>query len=286
MVQHVAEFRRSTSRTEKEAHVKKTVGLAVMLLLVLSHLAAADPVIKPGIDVFRTLGKGKTYYDFGKKPIPAGFFCDSSPAFTSRVALKGLPVTTKIPGQLAEMDTIIERLDPAVFNEQGVAETRVRFRAVSMVSVAPIKTSCGAYHVYVTLAGKQPITKMRIHRTQEGGGTFRAPLAAKVSLTFVPVEERNARHLKLKGSVSFPAQDISWSFSEGTGMKQFASAVVDTDGDLIPDTRLPGTSNFAASYPPEGIRSIFDEAGCSCCTCHAADGEMHCTNTYPCQSCC
>lgn len=267
--------------------MKRSVGLALVLLLVLSHLAVADPVIKPGIDLFRTLGKGKTYYDFAKNPVPAGFFCDSSSAFTNRVALRGLPVTTEIPGQLQEMDTIIERLDHAVFNAQGVAETRVRFRAVSMVSVAPIKTSCGAYHVYVTLAGRQPITKMRIHRTQQDGGIFRAPLAAKVRLTFVPVSGGSSRRLELKGSVRFPAQDIPWSFSEGTGIKQLVSAVVDTDGDLIPDTRVPGTSNFGASYPPEGIRSIFDEAGCSCCVCHDGDGEYHCTSGgYPCQSCC
>lgn len=267
--------------------MKKLVGFAVMLLLVLPQLAVADPAVKPGIDVFRTLGKGMTYYDFAKNPVPAGFFCDSSPAFTGRVALRGLPVTTEIPGQLQKMDTIIERLDPAMFDAQGVAETRVRFRAVSMVSVAPLKTSCGAYHVYVTLAGKQPITKMRIHLTQQRGGIFRAPLAAKVKLTFVPVNGRSSRKLELKGSVNFPAQDIPWSFPEGTDIKQFASAVVDTNGDLIPDTRLPGTSNFAASYPPEGIRSIFDKAGCSCCVCHNGEGELHCTSSgYPCESCC
>ncbi len=266
--------------------MKKTIGFAVMLLLVLSRLAVADPAVKPGIDVFRTLGGGKTFYDFAKNPVPAGFFCDSSPAFTSRVALKGLPVETGIPGQLQEMDTIIERLDQAVFDARGFAETRIRFRALSMVSIAPIKTSCGAFHLYVTLMGKQPVTMMRIHRTQQRGGTFRAPLAAKVRLTFVPVHGRDSRKLELKGSVNFPAQDVPWSFPEGTDIRQFASAVVDTNGDLIPDTRLPGTSNFAASFPPEGIRSIFGES-CSCCVCHNADGEEHCTVVGSgCQSCC
>ncbi|HEV2843531.1 MAG TPA: hypothetical protein VG477_01685, partial [Thermoanaerobaculia bacterium] len=257
----------------------------VVLLLGLSHLVVADPAIKPGIDVFRTLGGGKTYYDFAKNPIPAGFFCKSSARFTSRVALRGLPVETAIPGQLQEMDTIIERMDEAVFDPSGVAETRIRFRALSIVSAAPIKTSCGAFHVYVTLAGKQPVTKMRIHRNQELGGSFHAPLAANVRLTFVPVKGRNSRKLELKGSVNFPGQAIPWSFRDGTEIKQIASAVVDTDGDLTPDTRLPGTSNFAAGYPPESLKSIF--GGCSCCVCHDADGEMHCTTSgYECQSCC
>jgi len=265
--------------------VKKTVGFVVVLLLALSHLAVADPAIKPGIDVFRTLGGGRTYYDFAKNPIPAGFFCDSSSTFSSRVALRGFPVETAIPGQLQKMDTIIERLDQAVFDAQGVAETRIRFRALSMLSIAPIKTSCGDFHVYVTLAGKQPLTKMRIYRDQPRGGSFNAPLAANVRFIFVPVKGKSSRKLELKGSVNFPGLDTPWSFPGGTDIKQIASAIVDTNGDQIPDTRLPGTSNFAAGYPPES-KSLFGPS-CSCCVCHDADGEFHCTVSGPeCQSCC
>jgi hypothetical protein len=269
----------------KEAHVRKSVGFAVVLLLTMSHLALAAPSIKPGIDAFRTLGGGKTYYDFAKNPLPAGFFCESSSSFSSRVALRGLPVATAVPGQLQEMDTIVERLDEAVFDDRGVAETRVRFRALSMVSIAPIKTSCGAFHVYVTLAGRQPVTKMRIYRTQPRGGSFRAPLAANVRLTFVPVVKgRSTRKLEWRGSVKFPAQSIPWSFPEGTDIKQIESAVVDTNGDLIPETWLTGSSNFAAGYSPENVKAI---GSCSCCVCHAADGEYHCTSSGSgCFSCC
>jgi hypothetical protein len=239
------------------------------------HLVIADPAIKPGIDVFTTVGRGFTYYNFSKNPVPAGFFCDSSSTFTGRVALKGLPVETGTPGQLRDTDTIIERLDEAVFDAQGVAETRIRFRALSMVSIAPIKTSCGAFHVYVTLDGKQPVTKMRIDRSQHDGGSFRAPLSAKVRLTFVPVRGTSSRKLALKGSVTFPGKPIPWTFPDGKVLKQMESAIVDTNGDLRPDTRLPGTSNFTAGVPPQGIRSII---GADCyCTCHQDNGEQHCT---------
>jgi hypothetical protein len=269
--------------------VKRSVGFAVVFLLGMAHLAVADPSIKPGIDVFRTLGGGKTYYDFAKNPVPAGFLCESSKSFSERVALMGLPVETEVPGQLKEMDTIIERLDEAVFNVRGVAETRIRFRALSMVSVAPIETSCGAFHVYVTLAGKQPITKMRIYRNQSRGGIFRAPLSANVRLTFVPVEGRSARRLEMKARVNFPWQAIPWSFTDGTDIRKIGSAVVDTNGDLIPETRLPGTSNFAAAYPPppENFKGTFK--ACSCCPCHDWEGEFHCTvGSGPAcgQSCC
>jgi hypothetical protein len=260
--------------------VKRTVGFAVVLLLGMCHLAIADPVIKPGIDPFTTVGRGFTYYDFTKNPVPAGFFCDSSKTFTDRVALRGLPLETAIPGQLKTTDTIIERLDEAVFDAQGVAETRIRFRALSMVSIAPIKTSCGAYHVYVTLDGKQPVTRMRIFRSQPSGGTFRAPLAAKVRLTFVPVRGTDPRKLELKGSVTFPGRPIPWAFPDGKALTSLGSAVVDTNGDLRPDTRLPGTSNFMAGYLPQGPRPT-KFGGCYC-TCHWDSGEEHCTAGWQC----
>jgi len=272
-------------------HQRKVLAaLAFSFLVTLSPLAA-DPIIQRGIDAFVTWNDGKTFYDFAHNPIPADFFCDNSKAFTDRVVLKGLPLTTTIPGQLRGADTIVERLDDAAFNAKGVAVTRIQFRALSMVSVAPIKTSCGAFHVYVTLDGKQPVTKMRIERSQPGGGTFRAPLAAKVRLTFVPVQGTNPRKLELKGGVSFPGKPIPWTFPDGKVLQQLGSAVVDTNGDLRPDTRLPGTSNFMAGYLPEGLRSITGayDGRCGVCTCHWDGGEQHCTagagcyevNCYP-----
>src|SRR3954466_10275345 len=144
--------------------------LVCSLLLGLSSLAA-DPLIQRGTDIFTTMANGKTFYDFADSPVPAGFFCKGSKAFTGRVAFKGLPLVTETPGQLRGSDTIIERLDDAVFDAKGVARTRVQFRALSLVSIAPIKTSCGAFHIYVSLAGQQRVTSMKIRRTQEGGGT-------------------------------------------------------------------------------------------------------------------
>src|SRR5215203_1592769 len=261
----------------EEAHMKRSVGFAVVLLFGMSDLSSAAPAIKPGIDVFATLGGGSTYYNFSKNPIPAGFFCDSSTTFTGRVALKGLPVETGIPGQLRNTDTIVERLDEAVFDANGAAETRIRFRALSMVSISPVKSSCGAYHVYITLDGKQPITKMRIHLSEAGGGIFRAPLAANVRLTFVPVRGTSSRKLELKGRVTFPGKPIPWTFPDGKILKPMESAFVDTNGDLHPDTWLPGTSNFTAGVPLDRLRSI-NAKGFDCyCTCHDADGERHCT---------
>lgn len=256
--------------------------LVTALLLGISPLAAADDlVIKRGIDVFTTTDNGKTFYDFADAPIPAGFFCKKSPAFSGRVALRGLPLETQVPGQIRGRDTIIERLDDATFNENGVAVTRIKFRALSLVSVEPIRTACGAFHVYVSLTGNQRETTMRIYREHERGGTFQAPLAVAARMTFVPVKGKSSRKLELTGSFTFPASPIPWSVPEGTRMKQIPSLVVDTNGDLKPDTRLCGTSNFAPGWSPKLLTANF----CTLCEpemCHTdpSTGKQHCTGPH------
>lgn len=252
------------------------------LLLGLSPLSA-DSVIQRGFDVFTTVGDGKTFYDFSQNPIPAGFFCERSKAFAGRVDFKGLPLVTQTPGALGRADTIIERLDNAVFDDKGVGVTRLRFRALSLVSAAPIKTACGAFHVYVALAGKQRVTTMSILRTQEGGGTFIAPLAVDVRMTFIPVKPaqvRNPKKLELKAGFTFPAQPLPWSFRSGVRARKTDAVIVDTDGDLTPDTRLPGTSNFAAGQSPDLITENLCPP-CAPMVCHSADGEEHCYYDVP-----
>lgn len=265
--------------------------LVLSALLGLSPLAA-DPTIRRGIDVFTTRADGRTYYDFAKQPIPAGFFCNASKAFTGRVPLKGLPLATQTPGELRNADTIVERLDDAVFNGKDVAETRIRFRALSLVSIAPIKTACGDFHVYVTLNGPQRATTMSISRTQQGGGTFSAPLAVDARMTFIPVKKsvksatgNSAQKWELTGSFTFPASPVAWSLGN-EAMKRISSPVVDTNGDLTPDTRLPGTSNFLAGTPPGNVMTgAYGNIGACPCepVCHATSGEMHCS--YPTEDC-
>jgi hypothetical protein len=256
-------------------------ALVCSFLLGLSPLAAA-PMIERGIDTFTTLADGKTSYDFAFSPIPSGFFCKGSKPFTGRVAFRGLPLATEVPGQLGVADTIVERLDDAVFDARGTAVTRIQFRALSLVSIAPIKTACGSFHAYVSLASnKQRVTTMRIHRAQEGGGNFIAPLAADVRLTFIPVKpagRKGARKLELNGSFTFPATSIPWGLTDGA--KGLDAVVVDTNGDLAPDTRLPGTSNFLPGFSPNKILS-----GSCCCenSCHTdpSTGKMHCACAIP-----
>jgi len=273
-----------TVLVDQEACVRKRSILAVLIVSLLAGLSplAAETSIQRGIDVFATTANGTSYYDFAKNPIPAGFFCEGSKAFTSRVALKGLPLATGAPGQMGSTDTIIERLDDADFDANGVAVTRIQFRALSMVSIAPIKTVCGSYHAYVTLNGRQRVTTMTIKRTEAGGGTFVAPLAVNARLTFIPVKPlrtKSARTLALTGSFTFSDSPLPWSFPNNAKAKRIASVVVDTNGDLKPDTLLPGTSNFLAGLSPRQTKNF--EGGCDPCppyVCHTdpATQKEHC----------
>jgi hypothetical protein len=255
-------------------------------------LAAADNVIHRGIDTFTTTANGRTFYDFAQSPIPAGFFCKSSAAFTGRVAFKGLPLETGAPGQLHGADTVIERLDDAVFDSTGTALTRIQFRALSLVSISPIKTACGSFHVYVTLAGKQRETTMRIVRTSDGGGHFLAPLAVDAKVSFIPVKpsrDKAARKLELNGSFTFPASPIPWSTTGGAATKRVGTVLLDTNGDLSPDTLVFGGSNFWPGWKP-GAPSKYISGGGTCYVCEPASchtdpstGKEHCTGpVYAC----
>jgi hypothetical protein len=249
-------------------------------------LFAAETTIQRGIDVFTTLGNGTTYIDFSENPIPAGFFCKRSAVFTERVALKGLPLATGTPGQLWGADTVVERLDDATFDRYGVATTRIQLRAVSLVSIAPVKTACGAFHVYVSLAGPQRTTTMQIYRMEKDGGNFFAPLAVNARLTFIavkPSRDKAARSLELAKSFTFPASPVAWSFQDNAKARSIGPVVVDTDGDMIPDMQLPGRSNFMAGRLATHSTNKLYYADCPdpCAgpTCHDANGEMHCV--YP-----
>ncbi len=253
---------------------------SAVLLICISPLAA-DTVIHRGVDTFTTIADGKTFYDFAQNPIPAGFFCKKSAAFTGRVTLKGLPLETGAPGQLHGADTVIERLDDAAFNDGGTAVTRIQFRALSLVSVSPIKTACGSYHVYVSLAGKQRVTCRRLDPPPPHAGPFTAPLAVNAKMSFVSVRpQKSVRRLELVGDFTFPAPPIPWSTTGGAMTKRLGAVLVDTNGDMSPDTVLSGSSNFWPGWSPNGLEGM--TKGCMTCeprTCHEDPSTLkqHCT---------
>jgi len=261
--------------------MKKIAFLFVVLILASISVMAADRVISNGIDPWITAGNGTTFADFSKNPIPAGFFCANSAPFAEKVVFRGVPLETGVPGVLKRTDTIIQRMDDAVFNRQGVAVTRMQVRALQFEGVAPIKTSCGLFKVSVTLNGEQPITRMKIVRQNELGGIYIAPIAVNIKIGFTPVGRRGTEALEIDREFRFPpTPNAKWTFEAGTGSARHAGMVlVDTDADRQPDTYLPGTSNFAAGWAAARQGSIDKLATI---TCHEYPDGQHCVCTANC----
>lgn len=263
----------------------RSLGIVLLLSGVATSAFAADRAIQNGIDVWTTKGDGSTYVDFAQHPIPAGFFCPGSAPFTAKVALQGVPLVTDNVKALGNTDTIVQRLDDAVFNKRGEAVTRTQVRALSLKTVAPIETGCGKFDATVRLdGGVQPITQMVIHRENEKGGTFSGPLWLNVKVSFTPVGRASREALEVPLAVHF-RDDTQYPWREKKITPEVAGFVrVDTDGDGIADTYLPGTSNFFA-----GVLSAQGKPGTrgglqkSYTICHDSNGCQHCTTCDLCQ---
>lgn len=260
---------------------------AAVLILVLGLAASASlqaanrTTVLSGIDLWSTRADGMTFVDFKTTPIPSGFFCAGSAPFTGKILLKGAPIAAGRGYDLGKTDTIVQRLDDAVF-KQGRATTRIQVQALNLVGMAPVMTSCGAFNVRTALDGPQPITRMRMARQNPKGGTFVAPLALNVKLLFTPVDRPDARPLALRQSFAFNGNPIQpWTMerlaSQAVVHEDFVK--VDTDGDGKLDTLLPGTSNFTA-----GSGSI-RKSGCHYYTEYNPDGttylKKHCAIIEP-----
>jgi hypothetical protein len=263
--------------------------VAILALLVAVPAFAGSGVITNGIDLWQTPGDGGTFVDFARQPLPAGFFCASSAPFTGRVVFAGVPVKTAPVGALGGADTIIQRLDDAVFTKglpafrpfalrgpdgtvrkvraaafrgREVATTRIQVRAIAFAGVEPVKTGCGAYDVKASLAGDQPVTEMVIVRDRADGGRFFAPLTLNVRLTFTPVA--GGVPVEMVRSIEFPAKALSVWTEVPRGRAAFNGFVgVDSDADGGVDMMLPGTSNFAAGFkglPAAGRRGAPSKA--------------------------
>jgi hypothetical protein len=263
-------------------HVR-SLGIVLLLSTCATSAFAADRAIQNGIDVWTTRGDGSTFVDFAQTPIPAGFFCPGSAPFTAKVAFQGVPLVTDNLKALGSPDTIVQRLDDAVFNKRGVAVTRTQVRAISLRTVTPIETGCGPFDATVRLDGVQPVTQMVILRENEKGGTFSGPLSLNVKVSFTPVGGTSREALEMPLAVRFPAT-LQYPWRAKSIAPEVAGFVrVDTDGDGVLDTYLPGTSNFfagvASSHGKPGPRSLEK----SYTVCHDFNGCQHCTTCDLCQ---
>lgn len=237
--------------------MKTTPPRVLVLALALTAMASpafAIDVIQNGSDLWQTPGNGTTYAKFDTEPIPAGFFCSGSAPFTGRVIFQGVPIATSPSGAFGPTDTIVHRLDDAVFNKEGVATTRIQMRAMQFKGVEPLRTKCGKFNVGLVLDGNlQPITKMDIYRLGDDHGYFVAEISVNVKITFTPVSGKGPT-LEVTREVRFPPARNVWASRPGKGVSASQGFVLaDTDGNGRADAYVPGASNnFAAGWHKDG----------------------------------
>lgn len=242
------------------------VALAVLSLTASPASAAVLEPLGAGSDLFTTPGDGDTFVNFFREPLPAGFFCEGSEPFSGMVTLRGVPLVTSPDGSLGNTDTVVQRLDDAVFDQDGMATTRIRLVALSLESVDAIHTNCGDFRLRVTPAdGPQPLTTMQIFRSHEYGGFFLAPLQMNVQLTFEPLSRRGGEPIVLVKQVDFPAinKDHKWAYQAAAPNSLSRPGMLAVQSGRPGDTgflNLPGTSNFAALW---GVSEREAEAGVS-----------------------
>ena len=151
------------------------VLLAALALTVLAVLPAAAQNIPAGDDLWTTPNNGQTKFTFNKGEVEALCGLGADDTWDHTVALHGVPLA-------ADFDTVVRRLDPAVF-VNNTASTRVQFAKIHLASNLH-RTPCGELYFDAVLSslGPQPITKMTIRRTSAAGGVFFAKLALNVEI--------------------------------------------------------------------------------------------------------
>ncbi|MFN7963416.1 MAG: hypothetical protein U0002_19295 [Thermoanaerobaculia bacterium] len=231
--------------------MRKTLWVLMLGLALVAVPAAqaSDDVIRHGVDTWTTVSSGMTFTSFNQDPLPADFFCPGSKPFTGKVAFRGAKLATEPASALPAIDTIVERMDDARLDKDGVGYSRIRLLALSLASVEPVDTGCGLFNVAVRLDGAQPTTDMKIVRTTRYGGFYVSPLALNVKVRFEPVngDAKLVREVSRQISLG-PGTRSVWSYAQED--RYTGRLLVDTNGDGKADTILPPASNFLAGVEP------------------------------------
>jgi hypothetical protein len=223
----------------------------VCTLAALVAAPASSQTLTAGIDVWTTPNDGSAYVDFTDNPLPAGFFCSGSQAFSQRIALQGAPLATYPSGVLGSTDTIVAR-EGSVDLGNGQGTTTIRVLAISFVNRSPISVpGCSdTFSAKVTLNGQGPAGSMTIRRSGAAGGTFDSNFSVPGKITFT----NNTTHEELKApateTVGLQTTNAPWANSVGTGGIAHPNPVsIDTNGDGAADLPTPGTTaGFAPGW--------------------------------------
>ena len=144
-----------------------------ILLVSLAALPAMSQVIPAGKDFWVTPANGQTYFTFPAGDVESLCGAPKSDFWDHRVALSGVPVAG------SDYDTVVGRIDDAVFDAAGYAKTRVQVAHLAFRG-SSLRTPCGSINWRVGLTSPQRVTSMEIRLTSSKGGIFNAQLAVDV----------------------------------------------------------------------------------------------------------
>lgn len=149
-----------------------------------------------------------------------------------------MPVATSPEGAFGDADTIIERLNDAQFDREGVARVKVIVRALHFRASEPLKTGCGDWSAEVGLDRRQVPTDMTIVRESERGGYFTAPISVDAQWTFTRGSGEEVRTLSTS-NLMLSDERTPWQSQVCT---KAASAVA--AGSILVDTNNDGRAEL------------------------------------------
>jgi hypothetical protein len=147
---------------------------ASLTLLALAAVPASALSIPVGKDFWVTPPNGATNFEFKSGEVESLCGAPADDSWDHTVLLTGVPVVG------TDYDTVVGRLDKAVFNSSGTATTRIQVSHLAFKSLAPQRTPCGEIDWEVGLFGRQPVTSMTLRQTSDRGGIFLAKIAVSV----------------------------------------------------------------------------------------------------------
>jgi hypothetical protein len=252
-----------------ENRIWQRSGIALFAVVALAAVPAlAQDVITRGTDSWKTAGDGSSYTDLS---LPAGFLDKNCAAFQGRVILAGVPIVTSPPDAFYGGDTLVERLDDAVFDAKGVATTNIIVRGLHFQVVDPLKTDCGDWSADVGLDKQQTVTQMTIVREDASGGYFTAPIAVDVVWTFTRSSDGAVRTLSTSNVLT---SDEKSPWQSGTCSKAAAvnrrAPLIDAHNHGKPALKVASVSRgFNPGYGPNCLPNVL-------CRGKQIDPSVHC----------
>jgi hypothetical protein len=262
-------------------------GITLGLLLALPVLATSPTpaTIVHGVDIFST--SAGTQVDFSSSPLPAGFFCTGSAAFSGVIPFTGVPLTTVPAGIAGSTDTVVERLADGVFSTSGTATIPVVIRALQLRSASNLTVFCPAvgntsWRVDVCLCGLQPNTTITASIDPECGtcGVFDGKLQVNACLRFVRLDT-GATAGPVSKPITLVIDKMPWCYKAGLHETVITRPFsVDTNCDGHPDLTLPATTNFHPGWSCSTVGLDCWALFASLTHCHdgPSPGHPHCVN--------